>query len=320
MSNAVPVDHSGRTPIRMLVAANPSPMTGDGTNCFVIGAEALAVIDPGPADPAHLEAIVAEVAGRPVFGVFVTHSHLDHSPGAGPLAERLGAPVLGFGDHAAGRSDTMRTLAEEAGAAAGLGGGEGADWSFKPDETLADGAAHMAPGGAWRLVALHTPGHTSNHLSFALEEAEGGDRAETEAGVWRSRALFCGDHVMAWSTSIVSPPDGDMGAYMASLAKLAAREDPLYLPAHGPAIADPRARLEELTTHRRGREAAVLSALEQAPETAAGLAKAIYTDLDPRLLPLAERNVLAHLIDLWEQGRCAPEGGQIRADARFRVG
>ncbi|MEL6980423.1 MAG: MBL fold metallo-hydrolase [Pseudomonadota bacterium] len=299
----------GAPPVLRITADNPSPMTAEGTNSFLVGREALALIDPGPEDAAHLAAMKDAAGGRPVFGVFVTHSHLDHSAGAQAAAEALGAPILAFGDHHAGRRAVMRRLAEAEGAAAGLGGGEGADLSFAPDRRLADDEIAAPPNGEpWRLRALHTPGHTANHLSFALEAADG-----------EAYALFCGDHVMAWSTSIVSPPDGDMGAYMASLARLAARDDPLFLPAHGATIAEPQARLAELIAHRKGREAAALAALESGAKTPAELARAIYRALDPRLLPLAERNMLAHLIDLWERGRAAPEGGRVGAAARFAL-
>lgn len=300
---------AGAPLLRRLTAPNPGPMTGDGTNSFLLGSESLAIIDPGPAIDAHLDALTEAAAGRPVFAVLVTHSHLDHSGGARRLAERLGAPLLGFGPHEAGRSAAMQALAAQPG---GMDGGEGADRDFAPDRLLADGDALTAPDGAWRLTALHTPGHTSNHLSFALETPE-------HDGAWRSRALFCGDHVMAWSTSLVSPPDGDMGAFMSSLARLSERDDPLYLPAHGDAVADPKARLAELTKHRRGREAAVLAALEHGPANAEALARRIYTDVAPRLLPLATRNVLAHLIDLWERKRLTLEGEIVSAAAIFRL-
>lgn len=307
MSLAATVELPDGPPILRLTADNPGPMTGSGTNTFLIGEEALAIIDPGPMRGEHLEALIRAVAGRPVFGVFVTHSHVDHSPLARPLAERLDAPVLAFGPHEAGRSATMARLAEQ-----GVGGGEGADLGFAPDRVLGDGDTSAAPSGGWRLAAIHTPGHTSNHLSFALE-------APGAAGDWRSRALFCGDHVMGWSTSLVSPPDGDMGAYMRSLDRLAGRDDPLHLPAHGEAIGDPAARLDELIRHRRGREASVLAALADEPADAAALARRIYTDVAPKLLPLAERNVLAHLIDLWEQDRVALADEAISTTARFQL-
>lgn len=293
-------------PVVAATAGNPGPMTADGTNSFLIGAESLAIIDPGPDLPEHRAALIAQIAGRPVLAVLVTHSHRDHSAGAAALAGALKAPVLAFGDHAAGRSATMAALADQ-----GVGGGEGADAAFAPDRRLADAETLTAPEGGWRLQALHTPGHMSNHLCFALETpGEGG---------WESRALFSGDHVMAWSTSLVSPPDGDMGAYMRSLARLAGRRDPLFLPAHGAAIGDPAARLAELIAHRRGREAAVLTALAAGPADAAALTRAIYTDVAPAVLPIAERNLLAHLIDLTEQGRIAPEGGAISTTARFAL-
>lgn len=305
MSVALSVDPKGRAPIAQVTANNPSPMTAEGTNSFLIGRESLALIDPGPNHPEHLDALEAAAQGRDVFAILITHSHADHCAGARALADRLSAPILAFGPHEAGRSATMAALAEQ-----GLGGGEGADPGFAPDRILADGERLDAPEGGWRIEALHTPGHTSNHLSFALEVED--------SGAWRSRALFCGDHVMAWSTSIVSPPDGDMGAYMRSLDRLSAREDPLYLPAHGAAIREPAARLAELTAHRKGREAAVLKTLEAGPANAGALAQAIYTDIDPLLLPLAERNVLAHLIDLWERGLAEPDG-PIRSEAPFAL-
>lgn len=285
--------------VRRITAPNPSPMTAEGTNTYLIGARAVAVIDPGPAIPSHLDAIQSAAAGR-IAAIFVTHAHLDHSAGAADLAAAVGAPILGFGPAHSGRSDRMRRLAAD-----NIGGGEGADEAYRPDVTVADGAAFastdFAAGTAveWRLTALHTPGHTSDHLSFALA----GPAADEP-----SRALFCGDLVMGWSTSLISPPDGDMGAFMRSLGVLQRREDGPYLPGHGAPIADPPARLAELIAHRKGREAQILAALADGPSDAEGLVRRLYRDVDPRLHAMAARNVLAHLIDLWEREQIAPTG------------
>ena len=270
--------------IRRILAPNPSPMTYWGTNTFLIGEGAVAVIDPGPADRTHLAAILDGLAaGERVARILVTHAHLDHSPLARPLADATGAPVLAFGGPTAGRSAVMDTLAAQ-----GLtGGGEGVDHDFAPDACLADGDT-VDIGGGMTLTALWTPGHFSNHLSFALDDT-----------------VFTGDHVMAWASTLISPPDGDLTAFLASCERLAKRGDRLFLPAHGPAIEDPAARLAWLVDHRRGREAQILAGLDRGPATIPALAAAIYTETDPRLLPAAERNVFAHLIDLATRGLVA---------------
>ncbi|MDE3081267.1 MAG: MBL fold metallo-hydrolase [Paracoccaceae bacterium] len=262
--------------LRRVLAPNPSPMTLHGTNTFLIGEGRVAVIDPGPASAAHLDAILAALSpGETISHILVTHSHLDHSPLARPLAERTGAPVLAHGDSTAGRSAAMTALA----ARATVGGGEGVDTGFAPDDTLADGAE--IEGDGWTLTALWTPGHFGNHLSFAWEDA-----------------IFCGDLVMGWSSSLVSPPDGDMGDYMASLARLKAAGAGILHPAHGAPVTNPSRRIADLAAHRRRRENQILAALDAGPLTPADLARRIYTETPPALLPAAERNVLAHLIDL----------------------
>ncbi|MBK0399417.1 MBL fold metallo-hydrolase [Limibaculum sp. M0105] len=286
--------------VRRVTCANPSPMTFTGTRSYIVGRGEVAVIDPGPDDPAHLDAILGALEpGEAVAAILVTHSHVDHSPGARRLAARTGAPVCAFGPHGAGMSAAMRELQ-----AAGfdLGGGEGADRGFAPDRLLAEGESVTGPG--WRLTALHTPGHLSNHLAFALEG---------------TGTLFTGDAVMGWTTTLVSPPEGDMAAQMATLRRLAARGgDRLYLPGHGHEVTAPAPLLAHLIAHRAAREEAILAALGAAGGgTAKSLAAAVYHDTDPKLLPAAARNVLATLLGLLAEGR-VDVAGPLSADAEFR--
>lgn len=271
--------------LRRVLAPNPSPMTGPGTFTDIIGAGAVAVIDPGPAIPSHLEAILAALEpGESVAAIIVTHAHLDHSELAPGLAAATGAPVLAFGTATEGRSALMQRLLGE-----GLqGGGEGIDHGFAPDRRLAEGEVVEGPG--WQLRALHTPGHMGNHLCLAWDDV-----------------LFTGDLVMGWAPSLVSPPDGDMGAYMASLARLAGGRWRLLLPSHGAPVTDPAGRIAELIAHRRGREAQVLAALAEGPADLARLTARVYHDIDPALLPAARRNALAHLIDLAERNLVAAD-------------
>lgn len=275
--------------IASVLAPNASPMTYWGTNTYLLGDSDLAVIDPGPADDAHLDALIDAIAGRPVGAILVTHAHVDHSPLAAPLARKLGAPICAFGDAQAGRSAVMTQLAQD-----GLsGGGEGVDAVFAPDEILPDGAT--LSGRDWQIEALHTPGHFGNHLCFAAQDA-----------------LFCGDHVMGWASSLVSPPDGDLTDFMASCHKLRARVWSIACPGHGPAIDDVAERLDWLVAHRKGREAQILAALSS-PHDLTSLTKAVYTDVAPMMLPAAARNVFAHLVDL--HGR-----GEIRAEPHLGEG
>ena len=281
--------------LRRLTAPNPSPMTYRGTNTYLLGDGKLAVIDPGPADPAHLDAIRAALGpGEEISVILVTHSHADHAPLARTLSAETGAAVLAAGPSDWGRSPRMARLAADG----GLGGGEGVDTAFAPDTQVGEGSRIDGPWG--RIDALATPGHMANHLCFAWDGA-----------------LFTGDLVMGWSTSLVSPPDGDMGAFMASCRRLAARDDRIYHPGHGDPVRDPRARLAELIAHREAREAQILAALRTlSPADAATLARQVYKDLDAALLPAATRNVLAHLIDLEERSvvRCP---GDLHAAAQF---
>ncbi|SMH58127.1 Glyoxylase, beta-lactamase superfamily II [Maritimibacter sp. HL-12] len=285
--------------IRRLLAPNPSPMTHWGTNTHILGEGAVTVLDPGPAIRAHYAAILAGLApGERVARVLVSHPHLDHSPLARPLAEASDARVSGFGPPEAGRSAVMTDLA-----ARGLAsGGEGVDHGFAPDQRIEDGERIEIGNGA-TLEAVWTPGHFAGHLSFALGDV-----------------VFTGDHVMGWASTLISPPDGDLTAFLASCHRLAARKARLFLPAHGAPVTDPAARLDWLLAHRRNREAEILAALAQGPATPEALARAIYTDTPAALLPAAARNVFAHLIDLTTRDitRASP---QIAADATFeRIG
>ena len=281
--------------LRRVLAPNPSQMTFRGTNTYLLGDGDLAVIDPGPEKAEHLNALLQAIGADRVSAILVTHAHVDHSPLARALSERVDAPVYAFSDAFGGRSAVMQQLA-----ASGLmGGGEGVDAAFMPDIRLADG--DTVSGRGWSMRAIHTPGHFGNHLSFAWNDA-----------------LFCGDLVMGWASSLVSPPDGDLTDFMASCARLRNTEWSVFHSGHGAPIPDPAARLDWLITHRLSREAAVLDALQSGPATSATLAARIYTDTPPALLPAATRNVLAHLIDLNGKNRVAPMG-PLGADVQFTL-
>lgn len=267
--------------LRVVTARNAGPMTFTGTRSYIVGDGEVAVIDPGPDDSAHREALVAAVAGERVMTVLVTHAHLDHSGGAREFARQVGAVVVGHGDPEGGRSPTMARLA----AAGGLGGGEGIDPSFRPHFAIGDGFTIQGPD--WTLTALATPGHTADHLSFAWEEAG---------------ALFSGDLVMGWATTVISPPDGDLAAFRASLGRLRARDDRVYFPGHGAPVAAPGALIDHILAHRQGREDAILAGLAAGPQGLGALVARVYHDVAAELWPAAARNLLAHLIDLEERG------------------
>ena len=264
--------------VTRVLARNASPYTHTGTQSFVVGGSgAVAIIDPGPVDDVHLDALLAAVGDREVAAILCTHTHRDHSPAAKPLAERTGAPIIGCAPL------TMDDEGPRADAAF--------DIDYRPDRVLADGEA--VAGDGWTLVAVATPGHTSNHLAFALPE---------------SGALFSGDHVMGWSTTIVSPPDGDMGDYMASLDKLLGREDRVYYPAHGDQVDNPRRLVRGMLGHRKQREGQIARAIERGTHDIPAMVAAMYVGLQPKLLGAAERSVLAHLIDMERRGIVRREG------------
>ena len=271
--------HAGETEqpeplVRRVLAPNPSPYTYTGTQTWIVGAgKDVAVIDPGPDDAAHIDAILRALGEATVKAILCTHTHRDHSPGSRPLAARTGAPIMGC---------APLVLADD---------GPRADAAFDPlyapDHVMSDG--ETVSGDGWTLEAVATPGHTSNHLCFALLE---------------SGALFTGDHVMKWSTSVVSPPDGNMGDYMASLKKLYEREqDRVYYPAHGPAAEKPHQLVRGMMGHRKAREKQILKLLTEAgPVAVPAMVDVMYKGLDPRLHGAAERSVLAHLFDLEQRG------------------
>lgn len=259
-----------------ITARNPSPFTFHGTNSYIVGRDTLAVIDPGPDDETHLRTLLDVIAGRPVSHIFISHTHRDHSPLAARLKERTGAVVLAEGPHRPARPLHIgETNALDA----------SADTAFAPDIALPDGG--LVDGDGWSIRAVLTPGHTVNHAAFALEGT----------GI-----LFSADHVMAWATSIVAPPDGAMADYMASLDRLIERGDRLLLPGHGGPVTAPRSFMRGLKTHRKMRERAILERVRAGDRTIADMVKAIYRDTDPRLHGAAGLSVLAHLEDLVARG------------------
>lgn len=265
-----------------ITANNPSPFTFHGTNSYIVGRETLAVVDPGPDDDTHLQTLLAAIGGRPVSHVFVSHTHRDHSPLTARLKQRTGATVLAEGPHRPARPLRIGEV-NPLDASADLG--------FLPDVALADGS--LIHGDGWTIRTVLTPGHAANHAAFALEGT----------GV-----LFSADHVMAWATSIVAPPDGAMADYMRSLDKLIERDDRLLFPGHGGPVTAPRKFMRGLKTHRKMRERAILERIRNGDRTIKDMVAAIYRDTDPRLHGAAGLSVLAHLEDLVVRGLVATEG------------
>ena len=266
--------------VRRLVVNNPSRFTYHGTGIYVVGTGHVAVIDPGPVRPSATSALLSALKTETVTAILVTHTHLDHSPAAKELQSATGAEAMGFGPHGGDR---------------GLQGvEEGADFEFRPDRTLRDGEA--VKGRGWTLRAVHTPGHTSNHLCYEFVER---------------RALFSGDHVMGWSTTVVSPPDGNMTDYMRSLAKLESRGDVRYYPTHGAPIDEPQAYVGALLDHRHGRERQILDCIAQGPVTIPEMVATMYADIPRELHSAAGRSVLSHLDKLVIEGRARrhPQSG-----------
>ncbi|ESY29822.1 beta-lactamase [Mesorhizobium sp. LNJC384A00] len=265
-----------------VTAKNPSPFTFHGTNSYIVGRDTLAVIDPGPDDEAHFQTLLKVIANRPVSHIFVSHTHRDHSPLAARLKAHTGAIVLAEGPHRPARPLRIGEINPL---------DASADTVFVPEIALPDNA--LVEGDDWTIRTVLTPGHTANHAAFALEGT----------GI-----LFSADHVMAWATSIVAPPDGGMADYMASLDRLIARGDRLLLPGHGGPVTAPRSFMRGLKTHRKMRERAILERIRDSDRTIPDMVKAIYRDTDPRLHGAAGLSVLAHLEDLVARGLVATQG------------
>ena len=266
--------------IARLLAHNPSAFTYYGTQTYLLGERELAIVDPGPDLPEHVDAIVQAIGGRPVVAIMCTHTHRDHSPAARPLAERSGAPIIGCAPLA------LETAGPRADAAF--------DGDYRPERALEDGEAIAVDGQD--VIAVATPGHTSNHLCFAYRGA-----------------LCSGDHVMGWSTTVVFPPDGDMAAYMASLDKLRQRDDRTYYPAHGPPVTNPEQYVRGLMGHRMQRERQVLKLVGEQPRDISDIVANAYPGLDPRLVTAAGGSVFAHLLDLERRGLVRNDGDQWTA-------
>jgi len=268
--------------VRAIVADNPSPFTFKGTISYIVGRGQVAIIDPGPDDVVHVAALLEAVRDETVTHIFVTHTHRDHSPAAAKIKDATGANVLAQGPHRPARplhTGEIRRLDASA------------DLDFRPDITLADG--EIVNGKSWTLQAVATPGHTANHMAYAFKEAD---------------LLFAGDHVMAWSTTIVAPPDGAMSDYMASLHKLAGRSEPLYLSGHGAPVRDAPRYVQYLIRHRQAREASILRRLGKGAADIPTIVRAVYIGLDPRLAGAAALSVLAHLEELVARGAVVTEG------------
>lgn len=263
--------------IARVLAHNPSAFTYFGTQTYLIGRGEIAIIDPGPDLPEHLDALEQAIGGRRVVAIMCTHTHRDHSPAARPLADRTGAPIVGCAPLA------LETVGPRADASF--------DGDYAPDRVLEDDQAIEFDGE--RIIAVATPGHTSNHLCFAYDGA-----------------LFSGDHVMGWSTTVVVPPDGDMAAYMGSLDKLRKRDDRIYYPAHGPAVTNPQQYVRHLVGHRMQREKQILSLVQEKPRPIADIVTNAYPGLDPRLIAAAGGSVLAHLLDLQRRGLVERQGDE----------
>jgi glyoxylase-like metal-dependent hydrolase (beta-lactamase superfamily II) len=267
--------------VRRLLANNPGPFTFRGTVSYIIGRGRVAVVDPGPDDAAHVAALLNAVRGETVTHIFVTHTHRDHSPATAAIKKATGATVYAEGPHRSARP--LHT-----GETSGLDASN--DVGFRPDVRLKDG--EVVNGQGWSIEAVATPGHTANHMAFAL----------------KGRGLFCGDHVMAWSTPVVAPPDGSMGDYMASLEKLRKRRESTYFPGHGGVIRGAHRFVAYYIGHRQKREAAILHHLAHGTSDIPALVNAIYVDLDPRLVRAAGLSVLAHLEDLTARGKVLCDG------------
>lgn len=262
-----------------ILAANPSPMTFKGTNTYIINNGEIAIIDPGPLDEKHFNNILDVTAGRPVKYIFLTHSHVDHSPLAKKLSAELNTPIYGYGASDTGLSSTMLSLIDSGYES----GSEGIDYEFNPDNLIKNDENFKLNDNV--ISAIHTPGHMGNHVCFLYD-----------------KVLFSGDHVMGWATSMVSPPYGDLTQFMASCRLLQTKEFDIFLPGHGDPVTKPSERLNFIINHRLERESQIKETIKKIPLTSLEIAEIVYTDIDNSLIPAATRNVFAHLIDLNERG------------------
>jgi glyoxylase-like metal-dependent hydrolase (beta-lactamase superfamily II) len=267
--------------VSRVLAQNPGPFTFKGTGVYIVGQTDVAVIDPGPIIPEHLDALKRALEGKNVTHILVTHTHNDHSPAGQPLKEWTGAKTYAYGPHGSGKAED------------GVKVEEGGDMAFVPDVRVKDG--DVIKGNGFTFECVYTPGHTSNHMCFALRE---------------EKALFTGDHIMGWSTTVVTPPDGDMAQYMASVRKLLARDDEILYPTHGAPVSDPKPFLEAYLDHRLDRERQILACIKDGVATIPDMVARMYADVDKRLHPAASRSVLAHLIQLTDEGRVSLNDGR----------
>lgn len=257
--------------IRRITARNPSGFTFHGTGTYIVGRGKVAVIDPGPLLDEHINTLIAQLAGEEVTHILITHTHNDHSPAAAPLKQHWGVKTWGFGPHGVGAGETIE---------------EGGDLDFVPDVLAKDG--DIIKGEDWTIECVHTPGHTSNHLCFALKE---------------ENALFTGDHVMGWSTSVIGPPDGNMTHYMESLEKLLTRPEDIYWPTHGTCIKNVKHFVQAFINHRLARERQILDCMASGQSQIEAMVPVMYKDTDKRLYPAAARSVLAALIRMLDTGQ-----------------
>ena len=275
--------------IRRVIANNPGPFTFHGTGTYILGTGNVAVIDPGPDDEEHIGAILAALDGETISHILVTHTHMDHSPGCRPLQALTGAPTYAYGPHGAGKLEQ------------GVQVEEGGDMDFAPDHLVKHG--DIIQGGDWTVECVYTPGHTSNHMCFALKE---------------QKALFTGDHVMGWSTSIISPPDGDMAAYMQSLELLLERDDAVYCPTHGPSIIDPKTHVRAYIAHRIEREEQILKCIDEGTHSIRDMVPLMYRDTPEFMYPAAARSVLAAMENLLRKNQVVADGGEPSTDSVYR--
>ncbi len=275
--------------IRRVIANNPGPFTFHGTGTYILGTGNVAVIDPGPDDEEHIGAILAALDGETISHILVTHTHMDHSPGCRPLQALTGAPTYAYGPHGAGKLEQ------------GVQVEEGGDMDFAPDHLVKHG--DIIHGDDWTVECVYTPGHTSNHMCFALQE---------------QKALFTGDHVMGWSTSIISPPDGDMAAYMQSLELLLERDDAVYWPTHGPSIIDPKTHVRAYIAHRIEREEQILKCIDEGTHSIRDMVPLMYRDTPEFMYPAAARSVLAAMENLLRKNQVVADGGEPSMDSVYR--